>query len=218
MHNRFEKSRIAQLTSRYSPDELPRLPMDFGDLLSLLWRLDHHAAAPGKTQYYKRCVLALAQGLGLKDRSIFRLIQIAQPGEIYAQIPNAPYRGTSRLIDAADRHSAIRVLMELRADILKIGAYHTLWKSQGRWPGMGIQDDELRERVFAVLFTALQGQFGDFGRLLLVVDIVLSDLLIGPAPIPDVSIDQLINNYGYPNPHDRANWDLFSDDLSESKS
>jgi hypothetical protein len=193
-----ERSRIQQLTSSYGPDEPPRLPMDFGDFLSLLWRLDKHAEDTARVKYYRRCALSLAEGLGLKTRSLYKLVEMTQPGQLYQQLPNAPYRGTSRLLDAQDRKAAIRQLAQLRLDVLRIGTYHDQWPVS--WPGSGIMDVELRERVFAVLFTALQGQYENFGRLLLVVDIVLSDLLLGiQQDIREISLHRLIMEYGYPN-------------------
>ena len=176
--------------------------MDFGDYLSLIWRLDKHADDPAKVKYYRRCALSLAEGLGLKGRSVFRLVELTPPGQLYEQLPNAPYRGTNRLVDANDRKAAIAQLAELRADILRIGTYHDQWPVS--WPGSGIIDTELRERVFAVLFTALQGQFENFGRMLLVTDIVLADLLLGIQAQKEVNLHQLITEYGYPNFTDRA--------------
>lgn len=193
-----ERSRIQQLTSTYGPDEPPRLPMDFGDFLSLLWRLDKHAEDPARVKYYRRCALSLAEGLGLKARSLYKLVEQTTPGQLYQQLPNAPYRGTSRLLDAQDRKAAIRQLAQLRLDVLRIGTYHDQWPVS--WPGSGIMDVELRERVFAVLFTALQGQYENFGRLLLVVDIVLGDLLIGiQQDAKEIGLHRLIVEYGYPN-------------------
>ena len=215
MEKRREQTRINQLTSTYGPDEPPRLPLDFGDYLSLLWRVDKHASQPNKVKYYRRCANALAQGLELTNRSLTRLVDITPPGDIYRQLPNAPYRGTQRLIDAHDRKAAITQLVELRADMLKIGTYQDQWPVS--WPGSGIIDTELRERVFAVMFTALQGQFGNFGRLLLVVDIVLADLLLGIQPQREISVHQLINEYDYPNPAEsRVRWQFYSEDTAES--
>lgn len=193
-----ERSRIQQLTSSYGPDEPPRLPMDFGDFLSLLWRLDKHAEDPARVKYYRRCAISLAEGLELKGRSLYKLVEQTTPGQLYEQLPNAPYRGTSRLLDAQDRKAAIRQLAQLRLDVLRIGTYHDQWPVS--WPGSGIMEVELRERVFAVLFTALQGQYENFGRLLLVVDIVLGDLLIGIQPeTKEIGLHRLIVEYGYPN-------------------
>jgi hypothetical protein len=197
MSNRTERTRISQLTSTYGPDEPPRLPMDFGDYLSLIWRLDKHADDPAKTKYYRRCALSLAEGLGLKGRSVFRLVELTPPGQLYEQLPNAPYRGTNRLLDAQDRKAAITQLATLRQDILRVGTYHDQWPVS--WPGSGIMDTDLRERVFAVLFTALQGQYENFGRLLLVVDIVLADLLLGMQQMREVSLHEMIAEYDYPN-------------------
>jgi hypothetical protein len=199
---KIQKTRIAQLTSTYGPDEPPRLALDFGDYLSLLWRLDKHADQPSKVRYYRQCALALAQGLNIHGRSVFRLIETTEPGHLYQMLPNAPYRGTSRLVDANDRKAAIAQLALLRADILRIGTYHDQWPVS--WPGSGIIDTELRERVFAVLFTALQGQYENFGRMLLVVDIVLADLLLGIQPQRELNLHQLITDFGYPNFTDRA--------------
>ncbi|RMF82050.1 MAG: hypothetical protein D6737_03175 [Chloroflexi bacterium] len=199
MLSSFEQSRIAQLTSSYGPDEPPRHALDFGDYLSLLWRIDIHAHDEGKRRYYQACAHALALGLDLCGHNIFRLVKSTEAGHIYEQLANIPYRGTHNLIDAQDRKAAICQLVQLRADILNIGTYQEHWPVT--WPGSGIIDNELRERVFAVLFTALQGQFRDFGRLLLVADIVLSDLLLGnQRPNSEISLDKLIANYGYPNP------------------
>jgi hypothetical protein len=197
MTNRIEKTRISQLTSTYGPDEPPRMPLDFGDLLSLMWRLDKHADDPAKARYYRKCALSLATGLALKTSNIYRLIELTQPGQLYQQLPNAPYRGLDRLVDAQDRKAAIAQLVQLRLDILRVGTYHDEWPVS--WPGSGIMDTDLRERVFAVLFTALQGQYENFGRLLLVVDIVLSDLLVGMHYMKEVPLPQLVTDYGYPN-------------------
>ncbi len=209
MLNRREQTRINQLTSTYGPDEPPRMPMDFGDYLSLLWRIDQSANQPSHVKYYRRCALAMAAGLEMRGRSVFRLVEVTAPGDLYNQLPNAPYRGTNRLIDASDRKAAITQLTQLRADVLKIGTYQDHWPVS--WPGSGIVDTELRERVFAVLFTALQGQFSSFGRLLLVVDIVLSDLLLGIQAAKEISLDQLIADYGYPDPNDsKIRWEYYS--------
>lgn len=194
---RTDRVRINQLTSTYGPDEPPRVPLDFGDYLSLLWRLDKHADEPGKVRYYRRCALALAEGLGMKHRSLFRLVELTPPGQLYQQLPNAPYRSTNRLVDAQDRKAAISQLTQLRLDILRVGTYHDQWPVS--WPGSGILDTDLRERVFAVLFTALQGQYENFGRLLLVVDIVLGDLLLGTHQMSEISLHELIKKYNYPN-------------------
>jgi hypothetical protein len=191
-----EKARIAQLVSTYGPDEPPKLPLEFGDLLSLLWRLDQSAGDSSRVSYYRQCALALAEGLGLKGRSLYRLIDITPPGELYVHLPNAPYRGTARLIDAQDRKAAIRQLASLRLDVLRIGTYHDEWGVS--WPGSGIMDSDLRERVFAILFTALQGQYDNFGRLLLVLDIVLADLLLGMGHEHEADLQDLIAQYRYP--------------------
>jgi hypothetical protein len=192
-----ERTRISQLTSTYSPDEPPNLPLGFGDFLSLLWRIDKHAPELIKVKYYRRCAYSLADGLGIRTRSLYRLVEQTEAGKIYEQMPNAPYRGTSRLLDAQDRKAAIAQLSQLRLDVLRIGTYQDQWPVG--WPGSGIMDTELRDRVFAVLFTALQGQYENFGRLLLVVDIVLANLLLGSEPVGEISLTELIANHGYPN-------------------
>lgn len=209
MQSGFEQARIDQLISTYGPDEPPRLPLDFGDFLSLLWRLDASANQPHRVRYYRQCALALGAALNITKRSVFRLVETTPAGSLYQQLPNAPYRGTTRLIDARDRKAAIAQLVELRADVLKIGTYQDNWPVS--WPGSGIIDTELRERVFAVLFTALQGQFGSFGRLLLVVDIVLADLLLGIQPAHKAPLTQLVAEFNYPNPTDsRVRWEYYS--------
>lgn len=196
----FEQTRIQQLLSSYSPNEPPRLTLDFGDYLSLLWRIDRSAEMPNRARYYRRCAQALGMALHIQNRSLFRLVEQTEPGQVYAQICNAPYRGTGHLVDARDRKAAIAQLAMLRGDILRIGTAQQSWG--GSWPGSGIIDPELRERVFAVLFTALQGQFGNFGRMLLVVDIVLGNLLLGFEPMQEVTLDTLVTTYHYPNPND----------------
>jgi hypothetical protein len=195
-----ERTRIAQLTSTYGPDDPPKTPLDFGDLLSILWRLDKHADDAARVRYYRRCALALADALGLKGRSLYRIIEQTQPGQMYQQLPNAPYRATSHLLDAQDRKAAIAQLAQLRLDVLRIGTYHDSWPVS--WPGSGIMDTDLRDRVFAVLFTALQGQYENFGRLLFVVDIVLGDLLLGLDHVREVSLHRLITEFNYPNFND----------------
>jgi hypothetical protein len=200
MPTRIERTRISQLTSNYGPDEPPRLPLDFGDYLSLLWRLDQVAAEPVKVKYYRRCLQALAAGLGIQDAQVVKSMELTPPGQLYEQLPNVPYRTTNRLLDAQDRKAAIAQLSQLRLDILRIGTYHDNWPVS--WPGSGIMDTDLRERVFAVLFTALQGQYENFGRLLLVIDIVLSELLLGTREMNEISVADLVKVHGYPNFND----------------
>lgn len=200
MQSRFEQSRITQLISLYGPDDPPRVPLDFGDYLSLLWRLDDSAAFPARERYYRQCLQALGKAMGLKSHPIYRLVDSTEAGNVYSQIPNLPYRGSNRHVDAQDRKAALSQLMTLRGDTLRIGTYSDNWG--GGWPGSGILDNDLRERVFAVLFTALQGQYSNFGRLLLVIDIVIANLIFGfdePAEIP---FAQLTSEFGYPDPRD----------------
>ncbi len=93
--------------------------------------------------------------------------------------------------------------------MLRIGTYEENWN--GAWPGSGLVDNNLRERVFAVLFTALQGQFASFGRLLLVVDIVMTNLIVGFEEPPEIPLSQLIAEHGYPDPRDeRARADFIA--------
>lgn len=200
-HTRFEQTRIQQLTSLYSPEAPPRLPLDFGDYLSLLWRLDYAADHAAKTRYYRRCSDALGQALKLPT-PLLRLVETAKPKHIYKELPNMPYRQPAHLIDAHDRKASIAQLVQLRDETLRIGTTQENWG--GSFPGSGIQDEELRERVFAVLFTALQGQFSNFGRILLVIDIVLSDLLVGLNTQQEITLNDLVDDFGYPNPQDHA--------------
>ncbi len=198
--SRFEQARITQLTSLYSPDDPPRLPLDFGDYLSLLWRIDNSGTQPNRERYYRQCVQALGAALGLRAHPLYRLVEITPTGQLYDQLPNVPYRSSNRFVDAKDRKDALAQLINLRCDTLRVGTYNETWV--GGWPGSGLNDNELRERVFAVLFTALQGQFANFGRLLLVVDIVIGNLLIGFDDSPEVALAQLTGEFGYPDPRD----------------
>lgn len=208
MQSRSEQVRISQLISTYSPDDPPRTPLDFGDFLSLAWRLDRSAGQPNREKYYRQCLRALGDGLGLTGHSLCRLIESSEPGQIYRQIPNLPYRTGERFVDAQDRKAAIAQLLALRDDTLRIGTYQEAWG--GGFPGSGILENELRERVFAVLFTALQGQYSNFGRLLLVVDIVLTNLLLGFENPPEVTLITLVADCNYPDPADPRVRQLFT--------
>ncbi|MBE2269333.1 MAG: hypothetical protein IAE80_13955 [Anaerolinea sp.] len=200
MQSRFEQARISQLISPYSPDDPPRLALDFGDLLSLLWRLDRSAGQTNRERYYRQCVRALLSALGLSAHPVARLIDGCAPGEVCRQLTNLPYRTGKHAVDAQDLKAAIAQLMTLRDDTLRIGTYQEAWTSA--FPGSGIVDTELRERVFAVMFTALQGQFANFGRLLLVVDIVLANLIVGFDNAPEIDLPKLVADHGYPDPAD----------------
>jgi hypothetical protein len=140
----------------------------------------------------------LATALGLAEREIGRLARATPPGGIYDALENIPYRLADRTVDAADRRLAIRQLLRLRGDVLQIGIYDQHW--DGTWPGSGIIDDDLRDRVFAVLFAALPGQFPSFARLLLVIDIVLQELLTGARKGPSILLFALVREYEYPDP------------------
>lgn len=194
---RFEQDRITQLIGTYSPTDVPRLPLDFGDYLSVLWRLDQCAAQPMRARYYRACAGALAAGLGITGSGLVRLVDLTLPGELYQQLPNLPYR-VGRLVDAQDRKAAIAQLITLRQDVLRMGTYQEGWITG--YPGAGIVDTEVRERVFAVLLTALHGQFGNFARLLFVVDIVLGNLLLGEDSAREATLADLVARHNYPDP------------------
>jgi hypothetical protein len=199
MQSRFEQARISQLISPYAPNDPPRLLLDFGDLLSLTWRLDKNAGTP-RERYYRHALRALLSGLQLTGHPICRLLDLSNPGELYQQLANLPYRMGMLLVDAPDRKAAIAQLLTLRDDTLRLGTYQEGWI--GGYPGSGILDQELRERVFAVELSALQGQFSHFGRLLLVLDIVLANLLIGFDATPEIDLKTLVADHGYPDPSD----------------
>ena len=203
----FEQQRIAQLISLYAPDDPPRVPLDFGDYLSLLWRLDRHAEDSRRVLYYRQCATSLGEAMQFHTRSIHRLVKITEPGKLYANLANAPYRATTSLVDALDRKAAINQLVVMRNDILRVGTYQEGWGVS--WPGSGITDSAVRERVFAVLFTAFEGQYQNFGRLLLVIDIVLGDLLIGQRPILEVPLETLVRKFNYPNPRDNRTHQMY---------
>jgi hypothetical protein len=81
-----------------------------------------------------------------------------------------------------------------------MGVYQENWTT--KWPGADIADTEARERMHAVLFTAMPSQFPVFARLLLVVDIVMQDLLTGSRKQIEFDLETLIADYNYPNPDD----------------
>jgi hypothetical protein len=194
----FDQLRIDQLLSTYGPEAPPSLPLEFGDYLSLMWRLDHTNLGTRRIHYYRRCLNSLSTAFGLADRDIGRLVRVTPPGELYGALENLPYRQLDRAIDAADRRAAIRQLLRLRADTLTMGGYPEDW--QGTWPGSGIIDTELHDRMFAILFTALPGQYAAFARLLLVTDIVLQELLTGSRDGVSVLLYTLVREFSYPDP------------------
>jgi hypothetical protein len=198
MQSRFEQARISQLLSSYSPQDPPRTSLDFGDYLSILWRLDRSSEKPNRAKYYQQCAAALAEALNFKTHALHRLVEMSEPGEIYQHLPNLPYRAGGRLVDAQDRRAAIGQLIALREHIFGIGTYQENWG--GSWPGSGILDSEVRERVFAVLFTALQAQYANFARLLLIVDIVLANLLLGYDLTQEITLPELVAQFSYPDP------------------
>lgn len=202
MASRFEQARIGQLLSDYAPQSPPQLPLDFGDYLSLLWRFDQCAALPARAHYFRACILALGHALEINATPLGRLVARVTPGQTYDELPNLPYRSGGRLVDARDRKAATAQLIALRRDVLRIGTYQENWN--GGFPGHGLQDTELRERVFAVLFTALQGQYASFARLLLVTDIVLGNLLLDTDISKEAELFDLVMNHDYPDPASRT--------------
>jgi hypothetical protein len=174
------------------------LPLTFGDYLSILWRIDRSTALPNRETYYRQCATAIARGLDFEGRSIHRLARLTAAGAICITLENAPYRATNMLIDAQDRRAAIRQLIDLRTHILTMAAYREAWTLG--WPGSRLSDTELRERLFAVFFTAFNGQFHHFSRLILVADIVLQELMLGDRQVREISLIRLIKEYDYPEP------------------
>ncbi len=206
--NHSDEYRIKQLTSPYSPHNPPQLPLDFGDFLSLIWRIDRHASQNNLVEYYAQCARALAKAFQFDQKSLGRMIRSAEPGRITESLSNVPFRETGRLVDASARKDAIHQLARLRSDVLSIGSYQHDWVVG--WPGSGVLDAELRERIFATLFTALRSQYAHFGRLLLVIDIVLHELLLGERAMAEVSLGTLIDQYDYPDPEDSTVRALFT--------
>lgn len=213
--NAGDQVRISQLTSHYSPFNPPQLPLDFSDYLSLLWRVDRHAGQPHLVRYYQTCARSLARAIGFERRSLGRIVRTAEPGAIYHSLSNVPFWDTSRLEDAVARKAAIHQLVQLRSEVLAIGSYQHDWMVG--WPGSGVLDAELRDRIFATLFTALRGQYSHFGRLLLVIDVVLLELLLRTRQMPEFSLGTLIDRHGYPDPEDRAVRALYNGDASAAE-
>ncbi|MBN1679281.1 MAG: hypothetical protein JW966_03260 [Anaerolineae bacterium] len=211
--NRSDQDRIKQLTSPYSPFQPPQLSLDFSDYLSLLWRVDRHYTQVNLVKYYTQCSRALSKAFGFDKKNLGRVARSAEPGEIYLALSNVPFRDTRRLADASARKAAVLQLVLLRADVLSIGSYQHEWLVG--WPGSGMLDEELREHVFATLFTALRGQYVHFGRLLLVIDIVLQELLLGERDLTEISLGRLIDRYGFPDPEDAAVRELFGTDSNK---
>jgi hypothetical protein len=208
-----DQTRINQLTSPYSPFNPPQLSLDFSDLLSLIWRIDRHAGQKHLAQYYMECTRSLSRAFRFEQRSLGRVIRTTEPGRMYEMLGNVPFRETHRLSDASARRAAIQQLAQLRADVLSIGVYQHNWIVG--WPGSGVQDLELRERIFATLFTALPSQYSHFGRLILVIDIVLQELLLGNRESSEFTLGTLIDRFGYPDPEDQRVRDLYSGELKD---
>ena len=210
--NRSDQNRIRQLTSPYSPFNPPRVDLEFGDFLSLLWQADLNASKPELAQYYVQCSRALARGLDIENTLLGRIVKTTVPGHLCDALENVPFRESPRLNDASARKAAIHQLVSLRSDVLKIGSYQYDWVVG--WPGSGIADPELRERVFATLFTALRGQYDHFGRLILVIDIVLQEMMLGTRDAKEVTLWMLIDRYGYPDPEDEAVRALYRSEMN----
>jgi len=213
MNYRSDESRINQLTSPYSPLSPPQVPLDFSDYLSLLWRIDRHEQQKHLVRYYDQCGRSLARAFQFEDKGLGRTVRAAEPGSLYDALSNVPFREAGRLRDASARKDAIHQLVTLRSDVLAIGAYQHDWLVG--WPGSGVSDPELRERIFATLFTAMRSQYAHFGRLLLVIDIVLQELLLGTRVITEFSLGTLIDHYGYPDPEDPAVRAAFRGEVTE---
>ncbi len=194
----FDELRIRQLLSAYDLKAPPALPLEFGDYLSILWRLDRAAEQGVGIVYYRRCEQVLCTALDLAGTTFGKLVRTTLPGSIYEALPNLPYRDGERRVDAADRKAAIAQLLRMRADILHMGSYQQTWAT--RWPGSGIQDPELQERMFAILFSAMPSQFMPFSRLLYIIDIVLQELLLGTRRGEGILLHTLVAEHGYPDP------------------
>lgn len=194
----FDHLRIAQLVSPYSPDEAPSLPLDFGDYLSVVWRLDQAGRRGRAVPYYRRCERALSGALRLTETELDNAVRHTAAGRIGAELSNVAYRGNERRVDATDRKAAVAQLWTLRSDLLTMGTYAESW--QPGWPGGGIEDEELRDRVFAILFTALPSQFPPYARLLPLADIVLQELLIGTRRGESHLLHHLVRDHGWPPP------------------
>lgn len=203
----FDQLRIAQLTSAYSPMSPPSLPLDFGDYLSLLWLLDQAGKVQVGINYFRKCERALANALGITDTSLGHLVKITPPGAIIDNIPHLSYRKTERRIDALDRRHATAQLLQIRSDVMRLGSYVRTWDVS--WPGSRITDEELRDRVYAVLFAAMPSQFDAFARILLVLDIVLQELLIETRRGDSFLLFTLVTKYGWPDPETPETEQLF---------
>jgi hypothetical protein len=198
--NLLDQPRISQLTSSYAPQYPPAMPLGFGDYLSILWRLDLSAGHEGRMRYYRACAIALSAAMGFRDAPLGQLVRATPPGELYFALRTLPYNTTERPQDADERSRAIQQLLQIRADVVGIGVYQENWEN--RWPGSGIADQNVRDRIHAVLFTALPSQYPVFARLVLVVDIVLQELLTGSRKLSEFDVRELVASYKYPDPRD----------------
>ncbi|MBN1966793.1 MAG: hypothetical protein JW910_19225 [Anaerolineae bacterium] len=200
-------ARVRQLRSAYTPDDEPALPLDCGDYLSLLVRLEdtqrkldvHGAHDPLLRQrdWYEGCCRALGQALGLAG-SVLDTLDAAYAYDLrdLCNRLRPELRQRHGTFEAVYVEIAISGLLRQRADILRAGrSVHHVTGG----PGSGLKDEALKARIQALYFDRFDADLLHFSLQLLAIDDLLLELL--PVRVgPPVTLARLRAEYGYPLP------------------
>ena len=178
------------------------LPLDFSDLLSLLWRFDQAAAdnQPTLAAYYRAAWVALSKALELDETDLGHWLLAAEP-PLLPSLPAFVERQAPFAEDLFARAEVTASLFELRAAVIEFGADEVDAYTAGRL-ATEIQDARLRKAIDDLYFETLPAHLDHLGSILLSVDRLLHEFLLSWQPCPGQTLPDLITHFGFPDPAD----------------
>ncbi len=176
------------------------LPLDFSDLLSLLWRYDQADAdaQPGLAAYYHAAWEALLRALALDDTELGRWLLTAKP-PVMASLPAFVEREAPFAEDLMARAEAVANLFGVRAAIIQLETDELSFFGVEA-PSVGIKDERLAQAIDDLYLKTLPAYLDELGAALITIDELLYELLLAWHPRHSETLPNLIAHYGFPNP------------------
>jgi hypothetical protein len=173
---------------------------DFSDLLSLLWHYDRAAMAHQLelAGYYRAAWEALLRALELDEADLGQwLLQAEAP--VMSSLPAFVEREAPFSEDLLSRAVVVTNLFALREAVLTFGVDETDWlNTEGAIDN--IQDDELRQGINDLYGRTLPLHIDELSAILTPIDDLLYAFLLAWHPRRQVTLQNLMMHYSFPNP------------------
>ncbi len=176
------------------------VPMDFGDLLSLLWRYDRslEAGDVDLAAYYRAAWEALLKALAIDETDLGDWLLRAE-GTIMPSLPAFVERQAPFSEDLLARAETVTHLFELREALLTFGADQTDLVCA---PDIAdrLQSQTLRQLINALFCEQLPAHIDRLLEMFVSIDELLHVLLLPWHPHQQQTLPLLVANYGFPDP------------------